>query len=90
MAIVSHQRLSFEEKVHFQLKVPIRLEIHMHGAGVGIVIYLYEPAKQEMILLTLYSTQAPLKCKFFENIMKNGASAPEEQMLHFSKYFPNY
>ena len=24
----------------------------------------------------------------FENIMKNGAFAPKEQMLHFTYYFP--
>ena len=25
----------------------------------------------------------PLKCKIFQNIMKNGTFAPEEQMFHF-------
>ena len=34
--------------------------------------------------LSFYSTQAPLKCKIFENIMKIGTFAPEEQMFHFS------
>ena len=31
-----------------------------------------------------------LKCKILENIMKNGAFSPEEQMLHFPQYFQNY
>ena len=36
--------------------------------------------------LTLYSTQAPLdafEMMIFENIMKNGTFAPDEQMFHF-------
>ena len=28
--------------------------------------------------------------KILENIMKNGAFAPEEQMFHFTLYFQNY
>ena len=32
----------------------------------------------------------PLKYHVFENIMENGAFAPNEQMLHFPLYFQKY